>query len=97
MKPHWNTAPLAKALHEALKQQGIERQILEQEIVIRWEEIVGIAIARQARPGRIRNGVLWIEVEDAAWRQELSLMRLELVETINKAVGERIVEEIHLR
>ena len=94
---HWKTTSFGNALHEALKRQGIERPIREQDLVLRWEEIVGTAIARQAQPGGIRNGVLWIAVSDAAWRQELSLMRTELAAKINAALGEEIVKEIRLR
>jgi predicted nucleic acid-binding Zn ribbon protein len=93
----WKTRPLAAALRSALSQQGLERGIREQDLFLRWEEIVGTAIARQATPRRLHNGVLWVHVEDAGWRQELSLMRRELAATINAAIGEELVKDIRLR
>ncbi|PLX31517.1 MAG: hypothetical protein C0600_05460 [Ignavibacteria bacterium] len=97
MTPHWGTTRFGAALRDALRRQGIERSVREQDVLVRWDEIVGLAIARQARPLRLHHGVLWITVQDAAWRQELSLMRLELVEKINAAVQDEVVKEIRLR
>ncbi len=97
MNRFWKTTAFGSALKNAIAQQGLERGIREQDLFIRWEEIVGVAIARQAKPHRLRNGVLWLQVVDAVWRQELSLMRRELIAKINAALGEDLVKEIRLR
>ncbi len=97
MKTPWKMSPLSSALNEALERQGMTRRIREQEVLLRWEELVGTAIANHAKPERLRGGVLWIHVADAAWRQELHLMRGGLVERINAALGYDIVKELRLR
>ena len=97
MKRIWKTAPLEAALHNAIIQQGLDSGIREQRLFIQWEEIVGAAIARHSKPVRLRNDLLWVQVTEAAWRQELSLMRIELVAKINAALGEDLVKEIRLR
>lgn len=97
MKSHWKTVSFGKALHESLERQGLVRRIREEEVLQRWDEIVGRAIANHARPTRLRSGVLWLEVTDATWRQELHMMRGGLVEKINAALGESVVQEIRLR
>ncbi|MDX9758150.1 MAG: DUF721 domain-containing protein [Bacteroidota bacterium] len=97
MKRGWKTATLRSVMHDAIIQQGLESGIREQRIISDWESIVGIAIARQSIPQRLRNGILWVAVRDAAWRQELSLMRRELVAKINAAVDGDVVKEIRLR
>jgi predicted nucleic acid-binding Zn ribbon protein len=97
MKRLWKTTMFGSALRNAIEQHGLERGIREQDLFQRWEEIVGPAIARQATPNRLRNGLLWLHVVDSAWRQELSLMRRELVAKINAALGEELVKDIRLR
>lgn len=97
MKSSWHIAPLGSALQRALERQGMSRRIREQEVLLRWEELVGTAIANHATPERLRNGVLFVHVTDAAWRHELHLMRGGLVERINNALGEEVVEELRLR
>ncbi|MBR9978246.1 MAG: DUF721 domain-containing protein [Bacteroidetes bacterium] len=97
MKRIWQTRQLGSVLRRVLREEGLERGIREQHVLQKWEEIVGPAIAANAEPLRLRNGVLWLHVVDAAWRQELSLMRQELVTTINTTLGENIVTDIRLR
>jgi predicted nucleic acid-binding Zn ribbon protein len=97
MKTPWHTTRLGTAMSQALERQGMARRIREQEVLLRWEELVGAAIANHATPERFRNGVLWLSVTDAAWRQELHLMRGGLVARINDALGDEIVQELRLR
>lgn len=97
MKSNWKTVTFGRALQESLERQGLVRRIREQEVLQRWDELVGTAIANHAQPTRLRNGVLWIEVRDAAWRQELTMMRNGLVEKINDALGTSVVKDIRFR
>ncbi|MCB2203941.1 DUF721 domain-containing protein [bacterium] len=97
MSTPWKTSPLGAALQRVLEQQGMTRKIREQEVLLRWEELVGTAIANHAQAQRLHKGVLWVEVTDAAWRQELQLMRTELIRRINTSLGDDIVTELRLR
>lgn len=85
------------ALSGALDRYGLTRALHERAIFLRWEEIVGAAIANNSEPTRFRNGTLWVHVTDAAWRQELSGMRSDLARRINAALGEDLVSDIVLR
>lgn len=97
MKRLWQTRPIGAAMRQAIEQQGLERGIGEQRLLQQWEELVGPAIAAHSTPQRLRGGVLWLQVGEAAWRQELSLMRRELIAKINAWAGEEIVTELRLR
>lgn len=97
MKAPWHTSSLASALRRAIEREGLERGITEQRLFQQWEEVVGAAIAGQTVPQRLRGGILWLQVRDAAWRQELSLMRRELIAKINAWAGEDMVRELRLR
>ncbi|MBR9975410.1 MAG: DUF721 domain-containing protein [Bacteroidetes bacterium] len=97
MKRPWKTQTIGAAMRQAIERQGLERGIAEQRLIHQWPELVGPAIATHATPQRLRGGVLWLQVEDAAWRQELSLMRRELIAKINAWAGEEMVKELRLR
>jgi len=51
-----------------------------------WSEVVGKEIARQAQPQVIRGTVLWINVSDSVWMQQLHLQKLHLLENINASL-----------
>ena len=97
MKSFGKVAPLSEVLRGALERRGIDRQIKEHEVLQRWSEIVGEAVAKQAKPVRLRNGILWLSVADAVWRMELHSMRSELARKINTASGDQLVSEIRVR
>ena len=71
MKRYGKYSTVADALHAALAEYGLEKGMKEQEVFLRWEEIVGKAIANNAHPTRLDQGRLWIRVNNAGWRQEL--------------------------
>ncbi len=62
-----------------------------------WEEAVGEALARVARPVEVKGSVLWIEVSDPVWMQELDLMRDEILAKVNGRLEGRGLEEIRCR
>ena len=62
----------------------------------RWEEIVGEALARHARPVRIRRGVLLVHVDDSVWMQELQFLKHDIRDRLNTVLGRSAVREIFL-
>jgi len=59
-----------------------------------WAEAVGEAVAENATPLRLRDGVLTVACRQAVWAQELALMAPELAGALNRALGEELVTEI---
>ena len=62
-----------------------------------WAEIVGERTAAHTRAVDIADGVLVIEADHAAWRQELSLLFPAIIEKYNARHGEGTVREIRWR
>jgi|GEM_PF-124457 len=52
-----------------------------------WGEVVGEEIAARARPTIIRGTVLWVEVSDPVWLQQLHLERGTLLSEINRRLS----------
>lgn len=75
---------------------GWERKFQEAEIFRRWEEAVGVRIARHSKPAYVRNGRLTVVVESPAWSQQLSLLRPELLRNISREIGEGVITDIYL-
>jgi hypothetical protein len=60
----------------------------------RWKEIVGPHIALHARPYRIRNGVLLIQVDQPVWMQELHFLKEELKTKLNALLQDFQLENL---
>jgi hypothetical protein len=59
-----------------------------------WEEVVGEALARKARPNKIHNGKLFVTVSSSVLMQELQFVKWRLRERLNQTLGEGAVKEI---
>jgi len=48
-----------------------------------WREIVDRETAAHARPLKVVNDVLWVEVDNSAWVQQLQFTKLDLLDRLN--------------
>lgn len=77
-----------------LRQNGLETPLLQNRLVDAWDTVAGNAIARYTEEKYIRNQVLFVKITSPALRSDLSMMRSQLVNKLNKYVGARIIVDI---
>jgi len=88
---------ISTIIDKILKARGLENRLCEYNIRNQWEKAVGTVIAYHARPQTIYGKKLMLIVDSTAWMQQLSLLKPELVENINKHFGREIITDITLR
>jgi len=59
-----------------------------------WEKIVGKMIARHTKNMYIKKRILFVELDNAALRNELSYAKTKLVTAINKSLNSEAIDEI---
>jgi predicted nucleic acid-binding Zn ribbon protein len=59
-----------------------------------WEEVMGEKISKVAKPVKNKKGVLYIKVEDATWRFELSRRKREIQELLNEHYKKSLIKDI---
>ncbi|MBR1462941.1 MAG: DUF721 domain-containing protein [Prevotella sp.] len=77
-----------------LRQNGLETPLLQNRLVDAWDTVAGNVIARYTEEKYIRNQVLFVKIASPALRSDLSMMRTQLVNKLNKYVGARIIVDI---
>ena len=82
------------AIRDLLENLGISRKIREYDAVLRWNEVVGERIAHVTEAVKIEKGVLIVRVQNGPWRNELNLLKNDVIEKLNVALGEKLVKEI---
>ncbi|OIP49705.1 MAG: DUF721 domain-containing protein [Deltaproteobacteria bacterium CG_4_10_14_3_um_filter_60_8] len=75
--------PISGVLAGLFAERHWEERLGLHQLFLFWDEVVGEAIARQARPAVIRGRVLWVEVTDSIWMQQLHLQKTTLLSAIN--------------
>ena len=77
-----------------MEELGLGKKLKQYEAVRIWKEVVGERIANVATPTKIINGTLIVKVEKSTWRNELSLLKREIISKLNAALKEEIVKDI---
>lgn len=82
-------------LNRTLQQLGLAERLKEADAVRRFGEIVGGSIAAKAEAISIREGKLVVKVPSPVWRQELNYSKQEIIDALNKALGDAVVRDVH--
>lgn len=73
---------------------GLDSRMQELKILNVWSECVGEAIARYSTPVEIKKNKLFVSVENAAWRYELSLKKIEIIDNLNRSFKKKLIKDI---
>ncbi len=86
---------IADVLTEMLKSVGLEKALKEYSIISDWKAIVGEKIAGHAEPMEIKDGMLFLKVENSVWRNQLFSLKGEMLKKINQYAGKKIIRSIY--
>lgn len=84
------------AIDKWLDALRLRRKFSESSIVSAWPEIMGPSIANRTQSIYISNKKLFVKVESAVVKNELALMRKQIIGRVNEHVGQVVVEELIL-
>ncbi len=87
---------LGALMMQFLRENDMERPLLEKKVVEMWPTVMGELVARYTRKSEFKNGTLYVYLSSAPLRQELFLARFEIVKKLNEHVGSDIVQDIRL-
>ena len=88
---------LGNAIKDYLKVEKIDGKLAEIEAVNLWESLIGKQIARATSSIYIKDGVLFIHLKSSIVRNELFMMRDEIIQAMNQRMGQRVVKAIVLK
>jgi len=87
---------LDSVIAEWIRENDLEKPLLEHRVVEQWADILGPTIARYSRDIVIKDGTLRVRITNAALRQELFEQRFRLIQKLNEAVGGEAIKDIRL-
>jgi hypothetical protein len=67
-----------------VKYLGLDERMQELKILEVWKECVGETIAEFSRPVELKKNKLFVRVENAVWRFELSTKKNEIISRLNQ-------------
>ncbi|MBQ8701989.1 MAG: DUF721 domain-containing protein [Prevotella sp.] len=76
-----------------LRQNGLETPLLQKRLIDKWGELYPAAM-KYTGEKYIRNQVLFVKILSPALRQNLSMMRTDITQKLNDAVGAKIIIDV---
>jgi hypothetical protein len=85
------------AIQQFLKQSRIKSGIQALQIEDIWEQIMGKTIARYTDKIQIINHTLFISSTVAQLKHELLYQKEKIIERVNEALGEKVINEVVIK
>jgi hypothetical protein len=89
-----NDKSLKEAIEQMLQVYKIKRRYEETGIVAAWPELIGKSVANRTKELFIHDKKLFLRIESSVIKNELMLMRSQIMSKINDKAKEVLVEEI---
>ena len=87
---------VADVLQQLLREEGLETPLQQKRLIDSWETVTGRIVARYTTEKFIQNQTLYVKIVNPALRQDLAMMRQQLVKRLNEQVGSFIISDIKM-
>lgn len=84
-------------LKRVLGDRGLDERLTRYQAWLIWDQLVGEQIASRARPLRIRQNVLEVQVDHPVWMQQLQMLKPKILEKLNREIPNAGITDIYLR
>lgn len=85
------------SMKDLLEQRGWSGQAAAAGVVANWSQLVGEDIASHCHAVRLKDGELLVEAESTAWATQLRLLQRQILASIGRQTGDRIVTRLTVR
>ncbi len=97
MARNQNLIKLGDAISQIFKEEKLDEKYSIFAIRNGWEGIVGKTVAKHTTQINYLNGLLYVSIDSPVVRNELSYVKDEIMQKVNKFVGKRLVKELILK
>ena len=89
-----NDKPLKEAIEQLLNVYKLKRKFDETSLIAAWPELMGKAVANRTSQLYIRDRKLFIRLESSVLKNELVMIRSEILKRMNERAGSKVLDEI---
>jgi predicted nucleic acid-binding Zn ribbon protein len=89
-----NDKSLKEAIEQMLQVYKIKRKYDETSVVAHWPDLVGKSVANRTKDLFIHDKKLFLRIESSVIKNELMLMRTQIISKINEEAKGVLIEEI---
>jgi len=90
-------SPLGDALQGMLREHEIQEPLRPHIARAIWAEVVGPEIAAATIAETVRGGVVFVRVKSNVWANELTFLKQDILDRLNRRLGAKILTDIHFK
>jgi predicted nucleic acid-binding Zn ribbon protein len=94
VKPRKEPRLIGSLVDEILAESGYLTICREYDVVRKWPSVAGGRFAEMTTCERVENGILYVKVLSAPWRQEAVYRKADLLDRIRKELGCPTIKDI---
>jgi predicted nucleic acid-binding Zn ribbon protein len=91
------TLKIKHIINALLKEQGLEGKMSENRLLNSWEDLLGKSVAKATRELYIKDQVLFVQLRSSIVRNELLMIKTDLIKRLNEVAGRDVIKDIVLR
>lgn len=91
-----NLKSMSELMQAFTQQKNIKKPLQQAKVVNLWQPLMGDLINRYTEKIYVKNKVLFIQVSQAALKNELLYLQDQIIEKINKEIGEEAINKVVL-
>ena len=89
-----NDKSLKEAIEQMLQVYKIKKRYEETGVAAHWPELVGKSVANRTKEIYVHDKKLFLRIESSVIKNELVLMRKQIIDKINEKAKETLVEDV---
>ena len=89
-----NDKSIKEAIEQMMQVYKIKRKFDETGIIASWPDLVGKSVANRTKELFIHDKKLFLRIESSVIKNELMLMRTQIIDKINNEAKSVLIEEI---
>lgn len=89
-----NDKSIKEAIEQMLQVYKLRRRFDETSLIAFWPELMGKSVANRTKQIFIRDRKLFIRLESSVLKNELVMIRSQILDKMNERVGSKVVDEL---
>lgn len=92
-----NNQSLKNVLKDMVETYRLKSRLTQTRLQNVWETIMGKTISGYTKEIKLRKNTLYLTIDSATLKQELSYGKEKIKNVLNKELGEKLIEEVVIR
>ncbi len=89
-----NDKTLKEAMAQLLNVYRLKGKFDETNVIAAWQDVMGVAVANRTKEIFIKDKKLFVRIESSVIKNQLVMMRSQIIENLNQKSGTVVVTEI---